>query len=406
MSQVIKKINVGYQFLILAVVLMAGYSCSSARLYDHTNDKTIAEVRSLFAPDSRVAVFSVQAKRKGNDIYLYGETSVREAKKALIDNYAKRKYNIIDNIRILPDGLLPDTFGVVRVSVSNIRSQAFHSAELTTQATTGTPVRVLSQKDGWYMVQTPDSYIGWVDRDGIQLMDANELKEWNARPKIISNVPHGLILKADDVRSAPVSDFVSGSIFALIGDSVNKDFWIVSLPDKRIGYVEKKLVLKLEEFIDKTKFISASEIINTAFRFIGTPYLWGGTSSKGMDCSGFTKTVFFLNGMIIQRDASQQLNSGDAVHLDKTFSSLKPGDLLFFGTLRNDGSERISHVAIYIGSGRFIHAAGDVKIESLLEGAPDYNEYRASTLMHARRYLGSENKTGIINLMDAPMYFN
>lgn len=398
--------KIKYQLITFMLVLLAFSSCRSAKLLDHTDDKTIAEIRSSFAPDSRVAVFDVQSKRKGKNLYLYGETNIEEAKKALIEIYTKNKFNIIDSIMILPDKHLTHTFAVARVSVSNIRSEPRHSAELSTQAIMGTPVRVLKRRGNWYMVQTPNYYIGWIDREGIQLMNETDRKDWNSRPKLISLVQHGFVLKADALKSVPVSDFVSGSIFALIGESVNKDFWIVSLPDKRIGYVDKAQVIRMEDFLESRRSASTNDIIATAYQFMGAPYLWGGTSSKGMDCSGFTKTVFFLNGLIIHRDASQQINSGDIVDLDMTLSSVKPGDLLFFGTKRDDGSERINHVAIYIGSGRFIHASGNVKIESLLEGTPDYNEYRAGTLLHVRRYIGSKNDEGIISLRNVSSYFD
>ena len=100
-------------------------------------------------------------------------------------------------------------------------------------------------------------------------------------------------------------------------------------------------------------------------KFIGVPYLWGGTSSKGFDCSGFTKTVYLMNGIIIPRDASQQVNEGLLVDADRNWDKLQEGDLMFFGYYKN-GKRRIDHVAIWIGNGKFIQASKNVRINSNL----------------------------------------
>ena len=115
--------------------------------------------------------------------------------------------------------------------------------------------------------------------------------------------------------------------------------------------------------------------METAYTLSGKPYLWGGTSTQAMDCSGFTKMAYYLNGYVIPRDASQQVNAGVDVPLDNDFSQLRRGDLLFFGTYREDGSERTTHVGFYVGDGRFLHAGADndyITENSLLEGDADY----------------------------------
>lgn len=97
------------------------------------------------------------------------------------------------------------------------------------------------------------------------------------------------------------------------------------------------------------------KIIRTADRFIGVPYRWGGESAEeGFDCSGFTMTVYQLNGLDLPRSSRAQWNAGEFVNRSK----LEKGNLVFF---RTTGSERISHVGIYDGNGRFIHAPGKGK---------------------------------------------
>ena len=130
-------------------------------------------------------------------------------------------------------------------------------------------------------------------------------------------------------------------------------------------------------------------ILATARRFFGVPYFWGGTSAKGMDCSGFTKTVFFLNGVLLPRDASQQVFVGEPV--DTTGGiDLRPGDLLFFGFRATaERKERVTHVGISLGGKRFIHASTDVRVNSLAPADTDYSQHREQMFLRARRIIGA-----------------
>src|SRR5699024_4878699 len=99
-------------------------------------------------------------------------------------------------------------------------------------------------------------------------------------------------------------------------------------------------------------------LVATAKTMTGAPYLWGGTSTKGMDCSGFTKTIFFMNGWVIPRDASQQVHAGESIDTSEGFDNLRPGDLLFFGRPATETSpQRVVHVGMWIGNNEFIHSS-------------------------------------------------
>ena len=115
---------------------------------------------------------------------------------------------------------------------------------------------------------------------------------------------------------------------------------------------------------------------------IGIPYLWGGKSSKANDCSGFTQTVFRANSVQLARDARQQALQGLEIVTDSTFSNVRPGDLLFFGS-----GERVTHVGLSLGGYNFIHQDRDVHIDSFDSNADNFNSFRKKTLKKITRVL-------------------
>jgi SH3-like domain-containing protein len=360
-----------------------------------TPQEMIQVVKTKYAPDKRVAIFDVNAKRQGKRWALEGETNLEQAKQALLKSFREKNLDIRDNIRVLEPRR-----GVVNISVCNIRSQPKHSAELSTQSLLGTPLKIYKEENGWYYVQTPDGYLGWLDDGGFSFLDKVLFEKWRATPKVVVNVPFGFVTAGK--KGPNISDVVEGDILAIKDEQ--ESGWVVSFPDGRTGFLAKTYGENYAKFLS-TKDPDPEQLITTAYSFMGRPYLWGGTSGKGMDCSGFTKTVFYLNGLELPRDASQQVHVGEEVPTDTTLVNLKRGDFIFFGRKATSANrEKVTHVAIYLGDGKIIHASDRIQVQSLKRGDPDFVEYRLKSMVRVKRMLDGLDKNGVKRLRTHPEY--
>lgn len=380
------------QCLFLLLLLSNNYSQNNDVI---GNLKTEIEKISLqFAPDKRVAIVDFELLiSENNNFIIKGETNLYEAYSSIKKYLTNLNISINDSITLLPSKELDDNiYGIINLSVANLRSKPQHSAELVTQALLGTPVKVLKRNSGFYLIQTPDNYISWVDAAALHVMNTEEYNQWIKKEKIIyiNEYGHSYI---DNTSNKRVSDLVAGNIIELI--SAHNKYLHIKYPDGRTAFINSDDAIHLSKWYDNIN-PKAETIISYAELFIGIPYLWGGTSIKGMDCSGFVKTVFFLNGLILPRDASQQVNAGNPINIENGFDELQKGDLLFFGTQKPDDiKEKITHVAIYIGDSYFIHASGKVKINSFDPSNENYSENYSKIFVKARRILNSIGKNEV-----------
>jgi Cell wall-associated hydrolases (invasion-associated proteins) len=395
-------------FLLLSLLIFLSSSAMALENGDKILPANITQlsdsIKQIYAPDKRVALFDVDYTVGGQNVMVRGVTTVAEAKKALIAGLTKANYKIVDCLQVLPDseGLKGKTYGIVNLSVCNIRVDADFSAEMTTQALLGMPVRILQRK-GWYRIQTPDNYIAWVYSTAVYPVTEQELHAWNVAEKVVVTSHYGFVYSRPDQNSQPVSDVVSGNRLKINGEQGN--FYKVSYPDGRTGYIAKSISMPEKEWRAGLKQDAAS-IISTAHTLFGVPYLWAGTSSKGVDCSGFMRTVLFLHDIIIPRDASQQAYVGSHIDIAPDFSNLKPGDLIFFGRKATASQkERVVHVGMYIGNKRFIHSQGSVHVSSFNPSDELYDEYNLGRLLFAVRFLPYINKQPLINTTLTNSYY-
>ncbi len=293
-------------------------------------------------------------------------------------------------------------WGVIYNSVGTLRAEPRYGSELVTQGLLGMPVRILEKKGGWISIQTPDNYIGWIN-GAVRKMTKSELEEYLQKPKVIITAFSTQSVSKPKNNSFPVSDLVIGNMLLLKGSKGK--FYQVGYPDGREGYIRKSDAKEITKWLKGIE-LTGESIVHTAYRFMGTPYLWGGTSSKGLDCSGFTKTVYFLHGVILARDASQQVNSGKLIDDQGDFSGALPGDLLFFGSKATDDNskEKVVHVGIYIGNNRFIHASDYIHISSLDPSDPLYDGFNADRYLRTKRIIGEVGASDIEAIFDNDFY--
>lgn len=340
-------------------------------------------IKQTFAPDSRVALFDVTFDGQ----LAKGITTSAAAKTAFLDSLKQSNTRFQDAIRVLPDEVIGEKKrGIVHISVANIRSKPQESAELASQALLGMEVLILDKERGWLLVQTPDRYIGWTDELGITRLTEDEYKHYQQKEKFLFEQGYGFAYTEPTNKSLPVSDLTWGNVLESTGIQ-KKGFRQVRFPDGRLAWVESTSLQKHAGWQPRAK-PDAAELEKQAKQMMGIPYLWGGTSWKGVDCSGFTRMIYLSQGILLPRDASQQVTEGQliATKIDE-FSKLEKGDLLFFGRITPEGQEKVTHVGMWLGDNQFIHSSGLVRIASMDANSPVYDAFNKNRFLRAKRIL-------------------
>ena len=289
---------------------------------------------------------------------------------------------------------------VVEFSTSYLRLKPDYESPLETQELMGTVVEIVGEQSYWREVVTPQPYKAWCTDKGLVEMSAEELEAYEDAPKVMFKELYGHIYAEPSEKAGSVCDLVGGDVMRYVW---KKGRWTkVMLPSGRTGYVPSKELkshtgftsIKMGEgSAESISPVMTEKIIEEAEKLVGVPYLWGGMSAKGVDCSGLVRICHILNGILLPRNASQQVKCGTRVEISRqardekgeptydreaaleATAGLERGDLVFFGTPATDDKPmRITHVGIYLGSNRIIHSSHKVRVNSLIPGDADYYE--------------------------------
>lgn len=327
----------------------------------------IDAVRAECRLDARTAVFDVRPETRGETVVLVGETTEAVALDDLLDRArCEVAGEIRDEVVRLPDPALGGArHAVIGSALAPVHAEPAITSTQVSQLVIGQRADLLGATGRWRRVRGEDGYIGWVHHGYLEVGDREWARAWeqgNGAEAVIS-------LGADLV------DAVGEALVGLPwGGRLLREPQGIRLPDGRTGELAAGEVVAVDRLSDR--FPPRRErIMRTALDWNGSPYVWGGVTPAGVDCSGFVQAVFRMHGIQVGRDSDMQAGVGTRIQIDDDFDALRPADLLFFA--EHEG--RIDHVAISLGGSRIVHASlsrGGVAVNDLLGGQPNEEELR------------------------------
>jgi cell wall-associated NlpC family hydrolase len=245
----------------------------------------------------------------------------------------------------------PPREAVVVAAVENMYSAPDESVDVVSQATLGQVVTVLGTSGAFARVRTPDRYEGWASRAALLEYDDPGGARYARAGRVVEVTSlMANVYREDDVTSArPLVQAPLATRLEVAEEGPGERWLTLRLPDGRTGFVQRGDVKAIDPALPPPRG-TAKDLVATARRFLGVPYLWGGMTVHGIDCSGFVSRVYHASGVVLPRDADLQFADPGVVPVKRR--SLRPGDLLFFGK----DAVTISHVGLYLGKGRFINA--------------------------------------------------
>jgi hypothetical protein len=240
---------------------------------------------------------------------------------------------------------------VVTASVVNLYSQPSTEVDVVSQAVLGTGLAIEESRPGWLYARMPDDYPGWIEAAVVQRVAPGEAQY--PRTARVAEVRSLLAFLYPEPRASARAPVLQVTLGVRLEAGDERDGWApVTLPDRSRLWVQRGHVIFTGTRAVRARG-SAGEVLATAKRFLGLPYLWGGTTPLGIDCSGFVQLVYGLHGVPLLRDSHLQYAQPGLAPVDR--EELQPGDLVFFGR------DRITHVGLSMGGEEFIHATTHIR---------------------------------------------
>jgi len=291
--------------------------------------RAVDDIRRKWAPDGRLAVFEVSLLPKG----IAGVTSSRDARDALrrLANDAE----LVDKVELIPDHVV-DPAAILTAALAPLQGEPKVSAPRVSEVLHGEVLDVLERRDDWLRVRAPDGYIAWLHAGYVALGPTDWAEDWAERASARSLSAD--ILTTDGRRRLPT------------GARVALRRGVVELADGQRGAVAAGNVRREQELRVEARHLALPELAQKWYA--GAPYLWGGRTEWGIDCSGLVQAVYAARGIKLPRDTDQQFSHGEEIVMASDGAGYEAGDLLFFAE-----RGRVSHVALWAGAGRIVHSA-------------------------------------------------
>lgn len=229
-------------------------------------------------------------------------------------------------------------YGICKLSIVPVRKQPSEKSEMVNQLLFGDLITIYESDDNWTLIRTNhDMYEGWVDTKQIVIIDEDEfIRIKNSNQYFMSGISgtcNTLKHTISIVHGSMIPNYSNGN-FYIVDEKYNIDSGLVS------------------------GLLPANDLLKTALKYLEAPYLWGGRSPFGIDCSGFVQIVFGIHGISMGRDAYQQAETGLTIDF---INEAVSGDLAFF----DNEEEKITHVGIMIDNKKILHASGKVRIDNI-----------------------------------------
>lgn len=356
------------QSLLTLLISLMITNCVSVRVTtpEPRIQEIIQKANDNFYLDERIWYQDVRGELRDGKIILSGEAFFEIPVQAIGKQLRKAGYDqeIVDEVYYLPESFSENKgYAVVTVPYVMSRYEPVDVKQEGTELIFGEPVRLIRDADPYFQVQSTTGYLGYIRKNTVRTLTLDEWNDYHAPTQAV----FGKNLELDGGLTIKM-----GSRLPYLGNEQ------LLLPDG------STLALAKDHYriSDASSNPIRQQILDSGKEYLDLPYVWGGRSSEGVDCSGFVMQSYSLNDLYLPRDTDEMSNTGRIIGLHGWTESMLPGDLLFF-----TGSRRlITHVGIYMGDGKVIHSLGSgVQIQSIDPNNEDYAARLHSRFIFAKR---------------------
>jgi len=356
------------KLLLSSILMVSLISCVHVKVRTQKDDihDIVSKANADFYLDDRIWYQDVHAEVSGKRIFLRGEAFFPQPVRGIARKLKQAGYEqeVIDEVIYLPqqfeNGL---NYGIITVPYTMSRYEAVAEKKEGTELLYGEPVRLIKDADPYIQVQSSVGYLGYIPKSDLRMVNLEDWKPYHSNEFAIFdksiNLENGLEIKIA-TRLPYLGD---GRLLLADGSEISLSQDNFRVVDAAINPLRQA-------------------IINSGEQFLGLPYVWGGRSAEGLDCSGFVMQSYSMNNLYLPRDTDEMANVGRIIGFPGWTDAMLPGDLLFFA----GGRRLVTHTAIYMGDGKVIHSLGSgVQIESMNPEDEDYAEKLTKRFIFAKR---------------------